>query len=114
MIVEMRTCQIEPTKVSEYLDQYAFHGQKIQTEHLGPSLGCFSAEMESLDQVIFLWAFMSCDERLRKYERLSLDPQWQAYIALSQPLVVSEEIKLLTPAVAPIPLQPYFDCAFGG
>ena len=114
MIVEMRTYQIDRSRVAEYLEQYTLHGQKIQTGHLGPLLGCFSAETGSLNEVIFLWAFISYDERLKKHERLSLDPRWKAYVDLSQPLVVSQESRLLTPAVAPIPLHPHFDCAFGG
>ena len=114
MIVEMRTYQIRPTQAPEFLRIYREHGQNIQTEILGPMIGCFSTEIGSLNQVVILWAYQSYEDRTHRRNKLAEDARWKKYVEMIAPLIVSQENKLLTPATMPLSTRKDDLCFQGG
>src|SRR2546421_304281 len=114
MIVEMRTYQIRPTQAPEYLRIYREHGLVVQTEILGPMIGCFSTEIGSLNQVVILWAYQSYDDRTHRRDKLAEDTRWKKYVEMVAPLIVLQENKVLTPAAMPASTWKSDLCFHGG
>lgn len=107
MLVEMRTYQLPPSRLKDYLALYAAKGKSLQCEVLGHLAGCYTTEVGELNQVIFLWGFRSFEDRLRRRAALAALPAWQAYVAEVAPLFLRQESRLLLPApfIEALPLE---------
>ena len=98
MLFEMRTYQLAPGRLKDYLAIYADKGKAIQCEVLGHLAGCYTTEVGELNQVIFIWGYGSFEERLRRRAALAELPAWQAYVGEVGPLFVRQETRLLMAA----------------
>lgn len=98
MLFEMRTYQVLPSRLKDYLSIYAEKGKSLQCEVLGHLAGCYMTEVGDLNQVIFIWGFSSFEDRVRRRGALAALPAWQAYVAQVAPLFVRQESRLLMPA----------------
>jgi NIPSNAP protein len=97
MIVEQRTYTLFPGKTPEYLRLYENEGMAIQTRILGRMVGYFTTEIGPLNQVIHMWGYDSFEERSKRRAQMQADPGWKAYVAKVQPLVQTQETKILNP-----------------
>lgn len=98
MFVEMRTYTLHPGKIATYLNLYETQGIAIQKRILGRMVGYYSTEIGALNQIVHMWAYEELSERTEKRAKLAADPGWQAYVAQIQPLMMSQESKILNPA----------------
>ncbi len=98
MIVEERIYTLHPGKVPEYLRLYESEGLAIQTRILGRLIGYFTTEVGPLNQIIHMWGYDSLEERTRRRAELMADAGWKAFVVKLQPLILTMENKLLTPA----------------
>ncbi|KPU89394.1 hypothetical protein APR50_31795 [Variovorax paradoxus] len=98
MLFEMRTYQLLPSRLKDYLGIYAEKGRSLQCDVLGHLAGCYTTEVGDLNQVIFLWGFSSFEDRVRRRRALASLAAWQAYVAEVAPLFVRQESRLLMPA----------------
>jgi len=98
MLVEMRTYTLHPGKIATYLKLYETEGMAIQKPILGRMVGYYSTEIGPLNQIVHMWAYEDLKERADKRAKLTADPRWQAYVAQTGPLLVSQESKILNPA----------------
>lgn len=98
MIVEQRTYTCHPGKAPAYIKAYEAEGLAIQRPILGNLVGYFTTDVGPLNQVIHLWAYQDMNERSVRRARLLADPGWQTYMVKVQPLVLSQENKILQPA----------------
>ncbi len=97
MIVEQRTYTLHPGKVPEYLRNYESEGMAIQTRILGRMVGYFTTEIGPLNQIIHMWGYDSFEDRAKRRAQMAADPGWKAYIAKIQPLIQTQETKILIP-----------------
>lgn len=98
MIVEERIYTCHCGKAGQYIRMYEADGLAIQRPILGNLIGYFTTELGALNQVVHLWAYESMDDRARRRAALLSDPAWVAYAAKVQPLVLTQENKILVPA----------------
>ncbi|HVR62736.1 MAG TPA: NIPSNAP family protein [Polyangia bacterium] len=98
MIVEERIYTLLPGKTAEYFRAYATEGMAIQVAHLGPMLGYYSTESGPLNTLVHLWGYENAADREARRARMLADPAWQVYIKKVQPLVVTQESRILNPA----------------
>ena len=98
MLFEMRTYQLPPSRLKDYLAIYAEKGKSLQCDVLGHLAGCYTTEVGDLNQVIFIWGFSSFEDRMRRRAALANLPAWQAYVAEVAPLFIRQESRLLMPA----------------
>jgi NIPSNAP len=99
MIVEQRTYTLSTGKVPEYLRLYGEEGRAIQEPILGQMVGWFTAnDIGDLNQIVQLWLYDSLAHRAERRAALAASPDWQAFVAKLQPLIVRQESKILTPA----------------
>ena len=98
MIIEERIYTLYAGKAPAYLKLYESEGMAIQKPILGRMVGYYGTEFGPLNQVVHLWAYESLAERAERRARLLADERWKAYVAKVQPMVLSQENKLLVPA----------------
>ena len=98
MILEERiyTCHVGKAKL--YVSMYEQEGLAIQRPILGHLVGYFTTEVGPLNQVVHLWAYEDLNDRARRRELLLADDRWKTYAAKVQPLVLTQENKILVPA----------------
>ncbi|HEV3178803.1 MAG TPA: NIPSNAP family protein [Stellaceae bacterium] len=97
MIVEQRTYTLFAGKTAEYLRLYESEGMAIQTRILGRLVGYFTTEIGPLNQIIHMWGYDSFEDRSRRRAQMQADPGWKAYVAKIQPLIQTQESKILNP-----------------
>ena len=98
MIVEQRTYTSHAGKAGAYVKAYEAEGLAIQRPILGNMVGYFTTDIGVLNQVIHLWAYQDLQDRTERRARLLADAGWQAYMVKVQPLVLTQENKILIPA----------------
>jgi len=97
MIVEERIYALHPGKVPEMVNLYGTEGLPVQEAYLGKFIGYFATETGNLNQIVFMWGFDSLDDRAARREKMAKDPKWQAYLKKVQPLLLSQENRILRP-----------------
>ena len=97
MIVEQRTYTLHPGKSAEYLRHYESEGMAIQTHILGRMVGYFTTEIGPLNQIIHMWGYDSFEERSKRRAQMQADAGWKAYVPKVQPLIQTQETKILIP-----------------
>jgi aspartate/tyrosine/aromatic aminotransferase len=96
MQIEMRTYSLVPGGAAEYLKLYNAMGRQVQTAILGQLVGVYQSEVGELNQVIFVWAFDSLDERQRRRRELMADAGFTEFRKASRHLLLKQENRLLT------------------
>ena len=59
MIVDIRTYNIVPRKMAEYLTLFEEHALPVQRRHIGDPLAYFQTIHGALNQVVHIWGFDS-------------------------------------------------------
>jgi hypothetical protein len=98
MIIEERIYTCHCGKAAQYVKAYQSEGLAIQRPILGHLVGYFLSEMGALNQVVHMWAYEDLADRARRRAILLSNPDWKAYAAKVQPLVLTQENKILLPA----------------
>jgi hypothetical protein len=98
MIVEERIYTLHAGKVPEMVKLYGTEGLRLQETYLGKFIGYFTTETGNLNQVVFMWGYDSLDDRAARREKMARDPEWQAYLKKVQPLIMTQENRILKPA----------------
>ncbi|MFL9960224.1 NIPSNAP family protein [Paraburkholderia sediminicola] len=98
MIIEERIYTCYCGKAQQYVRMYQEEGLAIQRPILGNLVGYFTSELGVLNQVVHLWAYEDLQDRAARRSRLLAHPDWKAYAAKVQPLVLNQENKILIPA----------------
>jgi NIPSNAP len=97
MIVEQRDYHVTTGKLPELVKLYADEGIAIQEEHLGNLLGWFTVDVGALSTVVSLWGYESAGEREERRARLQADERWKAFLAKIQPLIHTQQNRILVP-----------------
>ena len=103
MIVEQRDYHVHTGKLNEVVRLYAEEGLALQEEHLGRFLGSFTTDVGALSTYTALWGYESHAEREQRRAKLQADPRWQDFLARLQPLLHTQQNRILVPtAFSPI------------
>jgi NIPSNAP len=103
MIVEQRDYHVTTGKLPELVRLYADEGIALQQEHLGNLIGWFTVDVGALSTVVSLWGYESAGERERRRALLQADGRWQAFLGKIQPLIHTQQNRILVPtAFSPI------------
>ena len=103
MIVEQRDYHVYTGKLNELVRLYAQEGIAIQQEILGGLVGVFTTDIGALSTYTTLWRYDSYAEREERRARLQADERWKAFLAKIQPLIHTQQNRILIPtAFSPI------------
>src|SRR6476659_7639701 len=97
MIVEQRDYHVLTGKLNELVRLYADEGIAIQQEHLGGLVGVFTTDVGALSTYTSLWRYDSYAEREQRRARLQADERWQAFLGKIQPLIHTQQNRILIP-----------------
>ena len=95
MYVEERTYRLKIGTVPEYLRHYQEHGMRVQLKHLPHLVGYYFTEIGGLNCIVHMWAYESLDQRDKCRAAMGADPEWQAYISKTRPLMETQETRVL-------------------
>ncbi len=98
MYIELRTYSLVPGGSAEYLRAYNERARDIQVAILGKLVGVYQSEVGELNQIVFLWAFDSLDERQRRRRDLMADTGFTEFRKSTRHLLVRQESRLLSAA----------------
>lgn len=96
MILEMRTYQVQPGTVSEFLKIYETNGLSIITRY-ARLVGCWTQESGVLNSVVFLWSYDNMAHRSAQRALLAQDSQWVSFVPTILPYLVHQESVFLNP-----------------
>ena len=97
MIVEQRDYHVFTGKLNELVRLYGEEGIAIQEEILGGLLGVLTTDIGALSTYTSLWRYDSFGERERRRAQLQADERWQQFLAKIQPLIHTQQNRILVP-----------------
>lgn len=97
MIVEQRDYHVVTGKLPELVRLYADQGIAIQQEVLGGFIGAFTTDVGALSTYTSMWRYASYGEREERRAALQGRPDWQAFLATIQPLIHTQQNRILVP-----------------
>ena len=97
MIVEQRDYHVFTGKLPELARLYESEGIALQHEYLGGLLGVFTTDIGALSTYTSLWRYDSYAEREERRARLQADERWKAFLAKIQPLIHTQQNRILIP-----------------
>ena len=97
MIVEQRDYHVFTGKLNELVRLYETEGIPIQQEILGGLVGAFTTDVGALSTYSTLWRYESYAEREERRGRLQADTRWQTFLAKVQPLMHTQQNRILVP-----------------
>ena len=97
MIVEQRDYHVHTGKLNEVVAMYQAEGIELQRKHLGNLIGVFTTDIGALSTYTALWSYDSYAEREQRRASLQADPQWKDFLARLQPLLHTQQNRILIP-----------------
>ncbi len=97
MIVEQRDYHVFTGRLNELVKLYETEGIELQQSHLGNLIGVFTTDVGALSTYTSLWGYSSYAEREQRRAKLQADERWQAFLARIQPLIHTQQNRILIP-----------------
>ena len=97
MIVEQRDYHVFTGKLNDVVKMYETEGIALQQEHLGNLIGAFTTDIGALSTYTSVWGYESYAEREQRRARLQADERWQDFLARLQPLLHTQQNRILVP-----------------
>jgi hypothetical protein len=97
MIVEERDYHVTTGKLAELVRLYETEGIELQKSHLGNLIGVFTTDVGALSTYTHIWAYESYSDREERRAKLQADDAWKAFLAKIQPLIHTQQNRILLP-----------------
>jgi NIPSNAP len=97
MIVEQRDYHVFTGKLNELVGLYESEGIELQQRYLGRLIGAFTTDVGKLSTYTHVWAYDDYADRDRRRAELQADDRWKAFLARIQPLIHTQENRILIP-----------------
>jgi NIPSNAP protein len=97
VIVEQRDYHVTTGKLNELVVLYETEGIELQQRYLGNLLGVFTTDIGALSTYTSMWGYESFAEREERRARLQADDAWKAFLAKIQPLIHTQQNRILVP-----------------
>jgi len=97
VIVEQRDYHVYTGKLPELVRLYESVGIPLQQEYLGGLVGAFTTDVGALSTYTTMWRYDSYAEREERRALLQADSRWQDFLAKVQPLMHTQQNRILVP-----------------
>jgi NIPSNAP len=97
VILEQRDYHVITGKLQELVRLYETEGIELQQRHLGGFVGAFTTDVGALSTYTSLWRYDDYAERERRRAELQADEAWRAFLAKIQPLIHTQQNRILVP-----------------
>lgn len=98
MIVDVRTYTLIPRKMPVYLELFEKHALPVMQRHGLELMGYYTSQIGALNQVVHLWRYDSLADLERKRTARDADPDWAAFLARTEGMVLMQDNKIMKPA----------------
>jgi NIPSNAP len=95
-LYELRWYRSHPGRIGEWIRE--IKGIMPTREKYSKIVGLWQTEMGQLNEAVHLWAYRDLNERAAVRAKALADPDWQAYIGRSAPLLIQQNAVVLIPA----------------
>jgi hypothetical protein len=97
MIIEQRDYHVITGKLNELVQLYESEGIELQKSYLGNLVGAFTTDIGALSTYTSIWAYDNFAEREERRARLQADDAWKTFLAKIQPLIHTQQNRILVP-----------------
>ena len=97
MILEQRDYHVYTGRLAELVRLYESEGIAVQQEILGGFVGAFTTDIGALSTYTSMWRYDNYGEREQRRARLQADERWQAFLPKIQPLIHTQQNRILLP-----------------
>jgi NIPSNAP len=97
VILEQRDYHVYTGRLAELVRLYESEGIAVQQEILGGFVGAFTTDIGALSTYTSMWRYDSYGEREQRRARLQADERWQAFLPKIQPLIHTQQSRILLP-----------------
>jgi hypothetical protein len=97
MIVEERDYHVTTGRLAELVRLYETEGIELQKSYLGTLIGVFTTDVGALSTYTHIWAYESYADRDERRAKLQADDAWKAFLAKIQPLIHTQQNRILLP-----------------
>jgi hypothetical protein len=97
VIVEQRDYHVHTGRLAELVRLYADEGIAIQQEVLGGFVAAFTTDVGALSTYTSLWRYDDYTAREQRRAALQARPDWQAFLGRIQPLIHTQQNRILVP-----------------
>jgi hypothetical protein len=95
-VYELRWYRAHVGKLAEWLS--LFKAVMPAREKYSKNVGVFQTEAGQLNEAVHLWAYKDLNDRAAVRSKVLQDPEWQAYLGKSAPLLADMKSIILNPA----------------
>jgi hypothetical protein len=95
-VYELRWYRAHVGKLAEWLS--LFKAVMPAREKYSRNVGVFQTEAGQLNEAVHLWAYKDLNDRAAVRGKVLQDPEWQAYLGKSAPLLADQKSIILNPA----------------
>jgi hypothetical protein len=95
-VYELRWYRAHVGKLGEWLS--LFKAVMPAREKYSKNVGVFQTEAGQLNEAVHLWAYKDLNDRAAVRSKVLQDPEWQAYLGKSAPLLADMKSIILNPA----------------
>lgn len=96
-VVEQRDYHVYTGKLGELVRLYETEGIVIQQEVLGGFVGAFTTDIGTLSTYTSMWRYDDLGQRADRRARLQVREDWLAFLAKIQPLIHTQQNRILVP-----------------
>ena len=94
-LVDHRVYTIRPRKINEFIDVFDRLAMPILLDTLGHPIGFHVSHVGTLNQFVHLWGYDDLADYERRCRARDSHPEFPAYLAASEHLIVAQETRLL-------------------
>lgn len=100
-LVDHRIYTIRLRKMGEFLEVFNRLAMPILMQTLGHPQGFYVSQVGPLNQFVHLWAYEDLADYERRSQARDAHPDFPAYLAASEHLIVAQETRLIRAAAMP-------------
>lgn len=94
-LIDHRVYTIRLRKMGEFLDVFNRMAMPILLDTLGHPAGFYVSHVGPLNQFVHLWAYEDLADYERRSRKRDTHPDFPAYLAASEHLIVAQETRLI-------------------
>lgn len=98
MIYDLRTYEVRPGTVGEYIEVFGTHALPVAERHGCKLVGCLTSRVGALNQVIHIWEYQDLADFETKRAARDADPSWAVYRSKAHGYLVRQENKIMNGA----------------
>jgi hypothetical protein len=95
MIYDVRTYDITPRMVADYVNVYKTHALPVAERYGMKLVGFFISRIGRLNQVVHIWEFENLGDMETRRAARDSDPGWAQYREAAAGMIVAQENKIM-------------------